>query len=91
MNFRLCWLVGHNKKHNDCGFPVCSCGAHGMFDQDDWKWLGISGYISTYIFRAPITFFEDVIKPNFKVCSECGKLEYRFGKYVGDHSNCLPF
>ena len=87
---RICWLVGHTEVFNDSGFPVCSCGAHGYYEEQDWNRSGVL-YLPVHWYRIAKHGLGLWFARYFHRCGECGEFSRFFGRSVGDHGSCLPF
>jgi hypothetical protein len=83
--YRICYFIGCAA--NEQGF--CNCGKHEYYDQENWQTgiLNIPGYNLNRVWND----FYEYSRRYFRRCYDCHKLEVCFGKYVGNHDNCIPF
>ena len=81
-----CFLFGHKEDFNDSGFPVCKCGSHAYYDENEWLYGGFVWSITNPIFRYFYKFRSEK-------CNECNKFVMFLGVKLNPkkHKDCLPF
>ncbi len=84
---RWCWLVGH--EHNDT--QNCVCGANSYDDPYGFWKYGIIWQIKYFYWNIQDYGIDRMWRSNFQICSDCHKPELIFGKFVGNHNDCIPF
>lgn len=92
----ICFFIGHKLyNESDCGYDHCErCKQHEYYD-------GIGENKIGWYFTLPHIIVQNYWVTKWKIfgfsrrvftkCSDCGKPDTFCGKYIGDHSKCLPF
>lgn len=95
-----CFFTGHKHDHTEYDYnPVCNhCGMHDYYDSiqcdpgySHAKWYDCYEFNLRHWWYIIEFRFNQWLQNYSRKCCDCGKPERRFGKDVGDHSNCLPF
>ena len=82
-----CFLFGHKiSEESDCGYCYCERSNHHEYYNYKTFWLTIPTMLRGIKLR--VKLFKEKVYEN---CDDCKKPLRRFGKWVGEHNNCLPF